>query len=470
MEGMTGMQKALAIKLGIITAIALLLLIPIALVKDKIAERASFKQIARDEITRSWTGAQQLMTPVLVLPYVIQQQVPPQSSSQENAAPANAAARQVTCRTLLIPVAVDFSARLQTEERSKGIYRVPVYSSAIEISGHFDRAAISAQKAAISQLPGFVRLQPPYLALVISDPRGIGDSPKLSWDGEPVPFIPGSGIAGASEGVRALLAGTADPISSQSSGAELPFELKLTLKGMESLRLIPAGLDTQFNLRSNWSHPKFDGAFLPVAKDIDNTGFSAQWKINQFSSNIQARMARCAAGHCKSLSDSGFGVSLIEPVDIYVQADRSTKYGLLFVGLSFIAFFMFEVLHSLRIHAIQYSLVGLAIAVFYLLLISLSEHISFAKSYGIAATACVSLLGYYVKYVLGGMKGALLFCGMLSTLYLVLYVIIQAEDFALLGGSVLVFAVLAIVMAMTRNIDWYKVGGSFTPADPAKAV
>lgn len=236
---------------------------------------------------------------------------------------------------------------------------------------------------------------------------------------------------------------------------------------MERLRFLPAALETVVGLRSSWPHPVFDGAFLPQSREVNRQGFRASWRVNQFSSDISSRMEECAAGDCGALGQIAFGVTLIDPVDIYVQADRATKYAMLFVGLSFIAFFVFEVLRELRIHPIQYTLVGLALSVFYLLLISLSEHMQFGAAYAIAALSCIGLLAYYVQRVLQGWRGAGLFAAMIATLYLVLYVIIQAEDFALLGGAVLVFTVLGIVMVVTRDIDWYRLGASPAAQDSA---
>jgi inner membrane protein len=443
------MQKSLAVKLGVIAAIAVLLLIPIMLLQGKIVERAYFKRVAKDEIAKSWTGRQRLVTPVLVLGYT---QVQPLAGQSGFVTGKSAPGQRSSHQRLVLPEAVSTSGDLKTELRHKGIYRIPVYSADLNISGRFNPAALTEQQQAIAEMPGLVRQEQPFLALMVSDPRGIGEVPTLDWQGKPVSLVPGSGVPGSDTGVRATLPALDDR---NGSAGPLQFNLRLNLQGMERLQMVPAALDASFTLQSNWPHPKFEGAYLPGMREVSAAGFTASWRLNQFSTAIKARMNDCAAGRCGALDATAFGVSLIEPVDVYVQADRATKYGMLFVGLSFIAFFMFELMRKLRIHPIQYTLVGLAIALFYLLLLSLSEHISFGLSYFIAALACISLLGYYVRFVLKGIAGTVLFCGMLTTLYALLYVIIQAEDFALLGGSVMVFAVLAIIMMLTRNIDWY---------------
>jgi inner membrane protein len=227
---------------------------------------------------------------------------------------------------------------------------------------------------------------------------------------------------------------------------------------MESLSFVPVGEEVSLKLSSSWPHPEFIGKFLPVSRTIDETGYQAEWKITSFASSILEKVHQCESGNCSQLFNGQLGVRHIEPVDVYSQSQRSLKYGFLFIGLSFISFFIFETVRELPIHAIQYTLVGCAIAIFYLLLVSLSEHIEFAIAYAIATLSCVCMLMYYLRYVLGGAKEAAAFSGLLLLLYGVLYVIISAEDYALLMGGCLTFVTLFIVMISTRNIDWYRVG------------
>ncbi|MEP5837517.1 MAG: cell envelope integrity protein CreD [Marinobacter sp.] len=440
------MQKLLAIKLGVISTIALLLLIPITLVQGKIAERAAFKNSARHEIAKSWTASQRLMTPVLVLPYSVEGP----EASQGFVTDKRQALERKQHYALLLPERSDLSADMSSELRRKGIYEIPVYAAAIQVEGHFDSETISRRREAIAQEARFLSHGTAFLTLLISDPRGLGSAPDLHWAGKPVNFKPGSGLSAMGGGMHAPL-----PPWPGKPEERFTFKLKLMLKGMESLGFIPAALESKFDIRSDWPHPKFEGGYAPLSREVSREGFTASWRVNQFSTDIAALMLACEKGHCDALQRMSLGVNLIEPVDSYLQSERSSKYGILFVGLSFIAFFMFEILRKLRIHPIQYTLVGLAIAIFYLLLLSLSEHLSFGAAYALAASSCIALLSYYVRFVLRGIAGALLFTAMLSTLYGVLYVIIQAEDFALLGGSVLVFAILAGIMVLTRDIDWY---------------
>lgn len=226
------------------------------------------------------------------------------------------------------------------------------------------------------------------------------------------------------------------------------------------------------SLTSKWPHPHLNGNFLPDAatQSVSEKGFKASWMVHSLASNIQEKFLADLAnnipnGQANSANKStdsyeAISVSFVEPINVYSQADRATKYGLLFITLTFAGFFLFEIMKRLPIHPAQYTMVGLAMSMFYLLLISLSEHISFALSYLVASTACVSLLGYYLAHILQNRLHGLAFAGMLTALYGALYGILDSEDNALLMGSLLVFGLLALAMIVTRKVDWYQVGTS----------
>jgi inner membrane protein len=271
--------------------------------------------------------------------------------------------------------------------------------------------------------------------------------------GEEISFKPGSKLSTNSAGIHAYL----PDLDDHPGSGKIDFNFHLELRGMESLTFVPVGEEVTLKLSSSWPHPEFIGKFLPVSRTIDETGYDAEWKITSFASNIVENVRQCESGNCSELFDGQFGVRHIEPVDVYLQSERSIKYGFLFIGLSFISFFIFETVRELPIHAIQYTLVGCAVAIFYLLLVSLSEHIEFALAYAIATLSCVCMLLYYLRYVLGGHKEAAAFSALLLLLYGVLYVIISAEDYAFLMGGCLTFVTLFVVMISTRNIDWYLV-------------
>ncbi len=215
-------------------------------------------------------------------------------------------------------------------------------------------------------------------------------------------------------------------------------------------------------LASTWPHPQFHGDFLPRTRAIGPDGFKARWEVSSLASNAQsqfrAAMSRRAPQGSTDAAEAvdAIGVSLVDPVNVYSQVDRATKYGVLFVLLTFVAFFMFEFLKQLRIHPIQYGLVGLAVAIFFLLLLALSERIPFAVAYLVAAIACVTLIGYYLGHVLGGWLRGAGFAGLLGTLYAALYGLLISEDNALVLGAGLLFLILAAIMVVTRRVDWYR--------------
>ena len=235
------------------------------------------------------------------------------------------------------------------------------------------------------------------------------------------------------------------------------FEMQLLVRGMERIAFAPLGKDTRVALNSPWPHPSFIGRYLPVDHSVTDAGFSANWLASSFSGDINTALSECAAGKCTSLVNNTFGVSLLQPVDIYLQAERSIKYGVLFLSLTFTLFFLYEVTRQLAVHPVQYLLVGLALAIFFLLLVSLSERLPFGVAYSVAAAACSLVLAGYVSGVLRSAGSGALFAGLLGVLYATLYLIIRSEDNALLMGSLLLFLVLSAVMMVTRHMDWYAV-------------
>jgi len=247
------------------------------------------------------------------------------------------------------------------------------------------------------------------------------------------------------------------------------------------LAIMPLAQRNTIELTSSWRHPQFNGSFTAREKSIGDNGFRALWEVSSLASNAQAqylagKMQEASAIGLSSSYGAGQGgdvdvisVSLVDPVNIYSQADRASKYGILFVVLTFVGFFMFELIKQLRIHPIQYGLVGLALAIFFLMLVALSEHIAFGQAYLIASAACIGLLGFYVSHVLGSWPRGLGFAAMIATLYAALYGLLISEDNAMVMGAGLLFAILAGIMVVTRKVDWYKVGASVNPPPVQRA-
>ena len=264
-------------------------------------------------------------------------------------------------------------------------------------------------------------------------------------------------------------------------GGHAQFAFALNLAGMERLSFVPVGKNNVVTLKSDWPHPQFNGRFLPEKRAIGDTGFSATWRVPSLAANARqellnmaaddwdGRSVAAAAARAPGAAPAGvgpdrFSVALVEPINPYSLADRATKYGLLFVALTFAAFFVFEILKSLPIHPVQYALVGLSLAIFFLLLLALSEHFAFALAYGVASAACTGLIGYYLAHALRDRRRGFAFGGALTLLYGALYGLLCSEDNALVMGAILLFAVLAAIMVATRKVDWYRLG---EPAQPA---
>ncbi|WDE05105.1 cell envelope integrity protein CreD [Thalassomonas viridans] len=443
------MQKNLSIKLAVIGFVSLLLLIPLTMISGKITERSEFLFQAKQDVSQSWTGKQTVMTALVVFPYEVDQEV---TLVDKITRKKTLHISRVARHKLLIPDSINIQAGISNDIRQKGIYKIPVYTGKLNISGIINPASWQNMIREIEKEAAGGSIGRPYLTTTVSDPRGINSIPSLSWQGKTLPFLPGSKLAENNQGLHAYLPDTGHKLG------PINFDFQLELRGMQTLSFIPAGREAEVNASSSWPHPQFTGAFLPVVREISQNGYRASWKITSFASNIGDKVSQCESGACEALFTSDFGVKHIEAVDIYLQSERSVKYGMLFIGLSFISFFIFEIMMKLPIHPIQYSLVGFAIAIFYLLLISLSEHIPFVLAYLTASLACTALLLCYLRYVLAGFKQALVFSALLLLLYGILYIIISAEDLALVMGALLTFIALALIMFTTRHINWYQVG------------
>ena len=436
------------VKLAIIAVLVVVLTMPLFLITSKIYERDSYRNLAREDIARSWTGEQKVLGPILVVPYT---RVVAKREFDDKLKQYVQRQNRIDEELFVLPEMLDADFRLSTEVRYRGIYEVPVYSGTAKLSGNFS----TAQVTELRQRPDTKSVGQPYLSLVIDDVRGITRTPDLTIGAQSVAFKPGSRFRFRSSGIHA-------PINIKYSDADqsIPFSVSMDLRGISSFRFAPVGDSNSVDIDSNWPHPSFEGLYLPAAREISDSGFTANWQISTFSTNMKEQARQCSAGNCDGLLHNHLGVSLVEPVDIYLQSQRASKYGVLFIGLTFTVFFLFEVLRQLHIHPIQYGLVGLALTVFYLLLVSLAEHIPFGLAYAIATAACCGLLGFYVSYVLGKIRRGVAFAVSISGLYGVLYIIIQAEDYAFSMGAALVFTALAATMYVTRNLDWYELGDS----------
>lgn len=426
---------------GILMAV---LLVSLGAIRGLVGERQALRDKVVQDIARSSSYKQQLTGPILVVPY---RRVIREWQSQENTTERVLKERTVVGQLCFLPETFKLDGEIKTEQRSRGIYQARLYHANNKLSGVFE---VPAQYGITVDVADY-QFEPAYLAIGISDIRGIENALTLQLNGQQLKFNPGSRVDLLGAGVHAPI-----PVGVSNNPTRLEFALNLQLQGTEQFDITPVGRDSQVTLRSDWPHPGFIGEYLPAERSITDKGFSAQWHTSFFSTNLEEILSKCnPSTECVELKARHFGVSLVDPVDQYLKSERAIKYALLFIALTFAGFFLFEVLKKLQVHPIQYGLVGLALAMFYLLLISLSEHLGFALAYGLSATACVALLGYYIGHVLQHFMRGFGFGAGLATLYGLLYGLLSAEDYALLMGSLLVFGLLGAVMVLTRRVDWF---------------
>lgn len=440
----------LGLKFAMVIGMTLAILVPLLMIRGVIAERQGYRNAVVADVAANFGGRQVVAGPVLVVPY--------EEDEVTEGEGARRVVRRVQRQWTFFPDTLQADGELKPDLRRRGLHEVRVYQWHGQLQARFD-ARIPDDGVALQRTIGR-----PWLSVGIADVRGLVASPRLQLGDAVLPVAQGLGHAGG-PGVHARLAAPA-------AGARLAFDTRLAmdLRGTEGFALLPLARDNSLRLRSSWRHPKFEG--LSPRHDIGAGGFSAQWTIASVASNAQRRylqqpslaVAPLPVGATRvdvavpvgEAGDDAVGVTLIDPVNPYLQADRASKYGLLFVALTFVGFFMFELVKQLPVHPIQYLLVGMALAIFFLLLIALSEHFAFGWSYLAAALACIGLIAFYLSAVLRSALRGLGFGAMLALLYAALYGLLLSEDNALALGAGLMFFVLASVMVATRKLDWYQ--------------
>ncbi len=437
------MKNPLLRKFLMIGALTLLLCIPLRLIGVTVWERASTRDHVRQEVAASMAGEQKLAGPVLVQPYrMLVEEKSKDANGQERALLVWRKGQHVW-----LPDSLDIDGAMKNTPRHRGIYEAQLYANNLALKASFNTAARPAPQG------DNIEWDTPYLSFGVSDVRGISQMPLGKINNTALAFAADSGLDILPSGVHA-------PVE-LAVGGHYEVSLNFDLKGMERFDLMPLGRDTRLKLSSHWPHPSFQGRYLPDTQELGKDGFMATWKTTFLATNIERQFQSCLEGFsesCEQLKANQMGVRLIDPVDVYLQSERALKYGFLFVFMAFAAFLLFELMKGLRIHAVQYLLVGAALTLFFLLLVALSEHIKFALAYGMAAVACVCLLWFYVSFVLRSVWRGLGFAGLMGGLFAVLYFLLQSEDFALLMGSLLLFGVLAIAMILTRHLDWFALG------------
>jgi inner membrane protein len=424
------MNRSLILKALLVGALALVLMVPVGMIRGLVFERQARSAEAIAGIAEGWGKRQTVANPYLVLPYE-RRWIEIKRETIEGR-PHESRIERVESKVVRIPAGTaDWSIAAELSEKARGIYKARLYHARLQADGSIELPA----RAALEDGTSRYKWGTPRLVFLVSDPIGIRAAPDLALGGSRYAFAAGAGDPGAGNGLHAPLADL------QATKAQsLDFSLSFELAGSEAFSLSPRGADTRVAMRADWPHPSFQGRFLPAKHEITGDGFTAAWAVSRFAT---------ASGN------EQIAVSFIEPAGLYQQLERSSKYGFLFVGLTFAAFVLFELLRRLAIHPIQYTLVGLALAMFFLLLTALSEHIAFASAYAIASLACVGVISAYLVRVLHSARIGIAFGAALASLFGMLFALLQAEDYSLLGGALLLFVVLAAVMLGTRRVDWY---------------
>jgi inner membrane protein len=439
------LRESVMLKILSIGFLILILLSPVSMITGLVGERQHTHDSAVEEVSAKWGFAQTIGGPVLTVPYLVHIRVDSNDVRTE------------TRQAHFLPHDLRVEGTVVPEIRYRGLYRVILYTAALRISGDFARPDFARLGIAESDIVW----KDAALSVGVTDMRGIRDSVPVTWGEQRFRTEPGVRETGVFDrGVNASVPESAGWLPE----AKRSFTVVVNVNGSRDLSFLPVGKETTVRLTSAWQHPSFGGAFLPDQRDISANGFSASWKVLDLNRGFPMQWT----GSLGSQDSSAFGVTLVQPVDRFQKVTRATKYAALFVTLTFLAFLMVEVMRKKRLHPMQYLMVGLAVVLFYALVLSLSEHVPFAAAYLTAAAATVGLVCGYARAVVKEWSAALWIGGLLTSLYVYLYVLLQLEDYALLIGTLGLFVILGSVMFLTRKVDWYAI--SLKTADSSGAA
>jgi inner membrane protein len=439
-------SRSPSFKFVLVGILVVLISIPLAVVWFLVAERQGRASTVIAEIARDWGAAQRILGPFLIVPYTVKVKTVDAGKAVEVDQERHA---------VFLPETLNIDGTVQTEIRRRSIYDATVYQSVIQIEGRFpvlDLSLIEADAGAA------VRWQDALLVLAISDVSGLKNNVQLEvQDGQTIPFEPSIGTfsRGRSSGIHARLKSLSSSASPNfNDGKPVSYKINLMLNGSSSLKFAPAGKDSAVAMNANWPHPSFTG-FLPVARSIGANGFSASWRVPHLARDVpQAWSEGPQQLVLDRFSNADLGVNLFVPIDFYSLVERALKYGFLFIASAFGGVFVLELLSAGRVHPIQYFFAGLSMVTFYVLLLSLSEHIGFPLAYLSASAATGIMLSLYVGKALRSARPGLMMLGIFGILYGLLYLILQMEDYALLAGAIAAFVLLTATMFATLRVNW----------------
>lgn len=434
------MRNSITARMLVVGFLLLVLLIPLEFVKSLINERAYRQEEVVREINEKWGNEVLLSGPILKIPYKV---IFEEKIFNEKSNSYYTKTKESIENAYFFPDKLNIISQVDTKPLNRSIYESVVYSAAIEVKGNFPIIDFSDTDIAEEN----ILWEKATVILKTSNLKGIKTTPVVNLASEALSMTPQYSTEYLNTIQSNYIANAKEIFA-----APLPFSFDLKINGSESLKFLPIGKETDATMKSNWHSPSFDGNFLPedTNKEISKDGFTASWRILQ----INRQFEQSFFGHLPDLSASAFGTKLIIPVDEYQKSERTAKYGFMVIGLTLLVFLLIQLVSKIYIHPFQYVMIGLALVMFYTLLISISEHSNFFKAYAIAAVSVLALITVYSRAILKGFKFPLLICASLASLYGFIYVIIQLENYALLVGSIGLFLILAIIMFASRRIDW----------------
>lgn len=424
-------KDSILVRIILSIGVIVLLVIPLTMIQSLIHERQSYRNEVVSEINKSWADNQIVAGPVLTIK---------NESWTENSEGKKYRTRK---SYNLLPEKLEYEAELFPETRYRGIYEVTLYKSKIRTTGYFDFEKIRATKfedLLVDQVES-------YLSFNVSDLKGIQESVIYKWNNEQQEVTPGL------KSLDIFKNGFTTDVKINKTDSKYYFDITIQLKGSENLEFIPIGKTTEVKMKSKWNNPSFIGKFLPSSREVTAGGFNASWNVNNFNRNYPQEWMN----NKYDLFTSSFGVKLLIPVDEYQKTMRTSKYGIMIILLTFISFFMIEIFNKKVLHPIQYLLIGLALIIFYSILLSLSEYILFQYSYLIAALLVVGLISFYTSNIYANKKLGMTIGAFLIVFYGFMYIILQMQDYSLLLGNIALFIILAAIMFATRKINWFDV-------------
>jgi inner membrane protein len=432
-------------KIAVLIILIFILLIPVSMVRSLISERSHRSNEAEREIMEAWGSQFKLYGPIVRIPVIERTEV--RTKTEKEGEKIEIITQNFTL--WITPNDVDINADFSAQKKRRGIFSVALFSGNLSLSGSFNLERVKSELKQNQTM----NLDQAEIIIGLASQKGIRRVIKADWNGGELSFKPGNrgfnlNFSG-NNGVNAL-----SPF--KANGANT-FDIQFAVQGGKSLRALPIGETTRVRVKTDWPSPSFQGGFLPVSYTLSESGFDAEWEISYLSRSIPLYwLSNTGVNNegSRDWADEYFGVDFFKPLDHYALNTRAVKYAVLFLIIPFLTLFFLEVFSQKSIHPIQYLLSGLANVIFYLLLLSISEHISFSLSYLIAAAALTCMMTLYARSLLETWTRSAYMGLVMALLYLIMYLTLNAEDWALLIGSIAAFVITGVVMFLTRKLDW----------------